>query len=252
MVYFVSDIHLGAGDRAEVASVERRFFAWLDSVADDAEAIFLCGDVFDFWFEYSHLVPKGFVRTLGKIAELTDRGVRVVYVAGNHDMWMGGYLADECGVEIYLKPAIFELCGKRVHVAHGDNMNVRRDWKLKAVNAMFRSSVVRWAFKWLIHPDLAMSFGQWWSGASRKRHRKLDGHGTIEGYGVRPLVEYAEGVQAGLAEGERCDYFVYGHLHQSLCHDIDGAQVVFLGDWSEEPTTAVLGKDGVMKIEKIK
>mgnify|MGYP000771996908 CR=1 FL=1 len=101
MYYFASDIHLGAGDEHSARAVERRFVAWLDKVSGDAEAIFLVGDIFDFWFEYRRVVPKGFVRTLGKLAELTDRGVRVVFFTGNHDMWVGDYLARECGVEIH-------------------------------------------------------------------------------------------------------------------------------------------------------
>ena len=109
MYYFASDIHLGAGGEAFAQQTERRFVRWLDDAAQDAEAIFLVGDVFDFWFEYRGVVPKGFVRTLGKLAELTDRGIRVVFFTGNHDMWVGDYLARECGVEIYTSPQQFRL-----------------------------------------------------------------------------------------------------------------------------------------------
>ena len=109
MYYFASDIHLGAGDAATARAVERRFVAWLDDAARDAEAIFLVGDIFDFWFEYRRVVPKGFVRTLGKLAELTDRGVRVVFFTGNHDMWVGDYLARECGLEIHTSPEVMTL-----------------------------------------------------------------------------------------------------------------------------------------------
>lgn len=104
MYYFASDIHLGASGEAFAQQTERRFVRWLDDAAQDAEAIFLVGDVFDFWFEYRGVVPKGFVRTLGKLAELTDRGIRVVFFTGNHDMWVGDYLARECGVEIHTSP----------------------------------------------------------------------------------------------------------------------------------------------------
>ena len=104
MIYFASDIHLGAGDPATARCTERRFTAWLDAVSRDAEAIYLLGDLFDFWFEYRRVVPQGFVRTLGKLAELTDRGVRVVFFTGNHDMWVGDYLHRECGVEIHTEP----------------------------------------------------------------------------------------------------------------------------------------------------
>ena len=107
MYYFASDIHLGAGGEAFAQQTERRFVRWLDDAAQDAEAIFLVGDVFDFWFEYRGVVPKGFVRTLGKLAELTDRGIRVVFFTGNHDMWVGDYLARECGVEIHTSPQQF-------------------------------------------------------------------------------------------------------------------------------------------------
>ena len=120
MYYFASDIHLGAGDAATARAVERRFVAWLDDAARDAEAIFLVGDIFDFWFEYRRVVPKGFVRTLGKLAELTDRGVRVVFFTGNHDMWVGDYLARECGLEIHTSPEVMTLSGKKVFIAHGD------------------------------------------------------------------------------------------------------------------------------------
>ena len=124
MYYFASDIHLGAGGEAFAQQTERLFVRWLDDAAQDAEAIFLVGDVFDFWFEYRGVVPKGFVRTLGKLAELTDRGIRVVFFTGNHDMWVGDYLARECGVEIHTSPQQFCLNGKNVFIAHGDNMNI--------------------------------------------------------------------------------------------------------------------------------
>ena len=124
MYYFASDIHLGAGDEAFARETERRFVAWLDEAAQDAEAIFLVGDVFDFWFEYGRVVPKGFVRTLGKLAELTDRGIRVVFFTGNHDMWVTDYLTRECGVEIRTFPEVLLLGGQRVFVAHGDNMRI--------------------------------------------------------------------------------------------------------------------------------
>lgn len=124
--YFASDIHLGAGGEAFAGETERRFVAWLDDAAKDAESIFLVGDLFDFWFEYREVVPKGFVRTLGKLAELTDRGVRVVFFTGNHDMWVGDYLARECGVEVYTSPQRFCLNGKHLFIAHGDQHEDRR------------------------------------------------------------------------------------------------------------------------------
>ena len=186
MYYFASDIHLGAGDAATARAVERRFVAWLDDAARDAEAIFLVGDIFDFWFEYRRVVPKGFVRTLGKLAELTDRGVRVVFFTGNHDMWVGDYLARECGLEIHTAPQVMTLSGKKVFIAHGDNMKIDGQPMLKFLNRIFRSRTLKWLFSWGVHPDWALRFGHWWSGKSRKGHGEeavrgavLTEHGTF-------------------------------------------------------------------------
>lgn len=244
--YFTSDVHLGGGDKATARATERRFVAWLREVGEDAEAIFLLGDIFDFWFEYERVIPKGFVRALSEITRLTDRGVRVVFMAGNHDMWIREYLAEECGMELYTAPRIFEIAGRRVHVAHGDNLNVRGNIVLQLMNCTFRSSFVRAIFSAVVHPDLALKFGQWWSNSSRGCHPVERGEDTIESLGVRPLVEYSERVQA-----ERpCDYYIFGHLHRRYTHDIGGAQVIFISDWGGDCVTyAELDADGVMNIK---
>ena len=143
MVWFASDIHLGGGEAAVARATERRFVAWLDRAAREAHTVVLAGDVFDFWFEYGRVVPQGCVRALGKLAELTDRGLRVVFFTGNHDMWVGDYLARECGLEIHTRPEVLELEGQRIFVAHGDNMNIRGDLKLVLLNKIFRSQIGR-------------------------------------------------------------------------------------------------------------
>lgn len=137
MIYFASDIHLGAGSEEAARATERLFVRWLDEAARDAEAIFLVGDIFDFWFEYKRVVPKGFVRTLGKLAELTDRGIRVVFFTGNHDMWVTDYLTRECGVEICTAPQLMTLAGRRIFIAHGDNMRIDGQPMLKLLNRIF-------------------------------------------------------------------------------------------------------------------
>ena len=146
MYYFASDIHLGAGGPAAARAVEKRFVAWLDEVSRDADAVFILGDLFDFWFEYKRVVPKGFVRVLGKLCELTDRGIRVVFMTGNHDMWVRDYFEAECGVEVYTSPRIMELAGKRVFLAHGDNMKIDHLPVLRFMNAVFRSKTIRFLF----------------------------------------------------------------------------------------------------------
>lgn len=242
MYYFASDIHLGAGGDAQAKQTERRFVGWLDDVARDAEAIFLVGDVFDFWFEYRGVVPKGFVRTLGKLAELTDRGVRVVFFTGNHDMWVGEYLARECGIEIYTSPQQFCLNGRHVFVAHGDNMNIDGQPMLKFLNTVFRSRTLRWLFSWLVHPDLAMRFGHWWSGKSRKSHNAAGG---FDASLTEPLIEYAR----RYAATHEVDHFVFGHMHFPRDFREGGLHVVNLGCWEKRPAYAVLDASGEMTLK---
>ena len=243
MYYFASDIHLGAGGEAFAQQTERRFVRWLDDAAQDAEAIFLVGDVFDFWFEYRGVVPKGFVRTLGKLAELTDRGIRVVFFTGNHDMWVGDYLARECGVEIYTSPQQFRLNGKNVFIAHGDNMNIDGQPVLKFLNTVFRSRTLRWLFSWLLHPDLAMRFGHWWSGKSRKTHAAE----TLTRDSLGFLIDYARRYEA---QHPDTDYIIFGHMHYACDYREDGLRVLFLGSWDEaNPVYGVIDGGGEAELK---
>ena len=242
MHYFVSDIHLGSGDVAEQRRVERKFLDFLSQIEADAQTLFLVGDIFDFWFEYKRVVPKGFVRVLGRLAELCDNGVRVVMLTGNHDMWVGNYLTDECGIELYTKPQTFTLAGKTLFVAHGDNMNIGNKPILCLMNAMFRSKVLRKVASWLIHPDLFMRFGKWWSGKSRKSHNANYGAEVLE-----PLVDYA--VKYGAEHS--VDYFIFGHMHYAM--DVTAAErVLFMGDWHNQPSYISLDNDGKIELNIIK
>ena len=216
--YFASDIHLGAGGEAFAGETERRFVAWLDDAAKDAESIFLVGDLFDFWFEYREVVPKGFVRTLGKLAELTDRGVRVVFFTGNHDMWVGDYLARECGVEIYTSPQRFCLNGKHLFIAHGDNMKIDGQPVLKLLNTVFRSRTLRWLFSWLLDVSL-----------------------------TEPLIQYAR----EYAAGHDVDHFVFGHMHFPRDFREGNLHVINLGCWEQYPSYAVLDASGEMTLRRL-
>lgn len=241
MHYFVSDIHLGSGEAAEQRRVERNFLDFLSSIEKDAETLFLVGDIFDFWFEYNEVVPKGYVRVLGRLAELSDRGVRVIMLTGNHDMWVGDYLTKECGIELYTKPQTFTLAGKTLFVAHGDNMNIGFKPILGLMNAMFRSKVLRKIASWLIHPDLFMRFGRWWSGKSRKSHG-----GTQPAMVLNTLIDYA----IEYAKRDSVDYFVFGHLHCPA--DIVGVcRILFMGDWHTRPNYIALNDNGDIKLEYI-
>ena len=244
MDYCASDIHLGAGDEAFARETERRFVAWLDEAAQDAEAIFLVGDVFDFWFEYGRVVPKGFVRTLGKLAELTDRGIRVVFFTGNHDMWVTDYLTRECGVEIRTFPEVLLLGGQRVFVAHGDNMRIEHQPLLRLMNRIFRSRTLRWLFSWGVHPDLAVKFGRWWSGKSRKAHGAAENLGPSV---TEPLIAYAR----DYAATHEVDHFVFGHMHYARDYRDDALHVVCLGCWEANPAVAVLDAQGAMTLKRL-
>lgn len=254
MIYFASDIHLGAGDRRSARALEHRFVEWLDRAGRDAEAIFLVGDIFDFWFEYRRVVPKGFVRTLGKLAELTDRGIRVVFFTGNHDMWVGDYLARECGVEIFTSPQLLTLAGRRVFVAHGDNMNIDGQPVLKLLNRTFRSRTLRRLFSWGLHPDLALKFGQWWSRKSRQKHNDADERARLTGRGqgfderlTEPLIAYAR----QYAATHRVDHFVFGHMHFARDFREGRLHVVNLGGWEKNPSYAVLDDGGELTLKML-
>ena len=232
MIYFASDIHLGSGDKATQKRTEQRFVQWLDSIESSATALFLVGDIFDFWFEYNKVVPKGFVRTLGRLARFTDKGIRVVMLTGNHDMWVKEYLAAECGIELYTTPQVFDLEGKRVFVSHGDNTNIKNQPMLRLLNAFFRSKVLRAVVSWIIHPDLFMAFGQWWSGSSRKAHKCQ----TDLNY-LNPLIEYAKSYN-----DKSIDQFIFGHMH--IPHTTSTPAAIFLGNWADGCSWAELDNNG--------
>ena len=230
MYYFVSDIHLGSGNATQQQRVEDALCRWLDMVGEDARAIYLLGDIFDFWFEYHNVVPKGYVRVLARLSELTRRGVDVVFITGNHDMWCYDYFERECGVKIFRKPQRVDILGSSYHLAHGDNLNIKDKPMLRAMNGFFRSSVARFLFSWLIHPDLAMKFGRWWSGKSRKSHRG----DTITPESLNFLGEYARGHRA---ENPNIEGYIFGHMHYPYIYDNEGLRVMFLSDWSGAEAT---------------
>lgn len=224
MIYFVSDIHLGAGNHNHARRTEDAFCRWLDMVAKDATKIYLLGDIFDFWFEYRRVVPQGFVRVFGRLAELTQRGVEVVFYTGNHDMWCYDYLEWECGMRIVRRPRIEKVGGLNIHLAHGDNMNIKGQPMLRLMNSFFRSRTARAIFSWLVHPDLALKFGKWWSGKSRKSH----GSDEITPASLNFLVDYAIEHKACHAD---VDAYIFGHMHYPF-ELRDDVTLMFLSDWS--------------------
>ncbi|MBO7195473.1 MAG: UDP-2,3-diacylglucosamine diphosphatase [Alistipes sp.] len=242
MYYFASDVHLGAGDETFARRTEQRFVKWLDMVAKDAEGIFLVGDIFDFWFEYKNVIPKGFARTLGKIAELSDRGIKITLITGNHDMWMYDYLHKECGVEVFFTPQKISIYGKELFVAHGDNMNIKNQPILRLMNATFRSRIARKIFSWLVHPDIALAFGKWWSGKSRKSHSMEQ----LTALSLDFLIDCGRDFKNN---NPTTNYIIFGHMHYPYEFNNEGLHVLFLSAWEGDVKYAALNKEGNIELK---
>ncbi|NNK10202.1 MAG: UDP-2,3-diacylglucosamine diphosphatase [Flavobacteriaceae bacterium] len=223
-VYFASDNHLGAPDRAKSASREKLFVSWLMEAKKDAAAIFLLGDLFDFWFEYKTVVPKGFVRTLGSLAQIADSGIPVYFFAGNHDLWMNGYFEEELGIPVFHKPQQFEINSKRFFIGHGDGLGPN-DKGYKRMKKVFTNPLARWFFRWL-HPDWGVKLAQYFS----VKNKLISGEEDQEFLGEENewLVQYAK---RKLSQ-DHYDYFVFGHRHLPLEINLKDNSTYFnLGDW---------------------
>lgn len=236
-IYFASDLHLGAPDAAASRIRETVFLRWMDHIEERCEALYLVGDVFDFWFDYGRVVPKGSVRLLGRLAAWTDRGIPVHYFLGNHDMWMNGYLADEVGVTIHDDVLETEHHGHRLLIGHGDGKGPN-DRSYKRLKKVFRHPLARRAFRWL-HPDIGMALADRWSG----RSRASSADEVFLGLHDEWLVAYCR----RRLESARYDYLVFGHRHLPLQIDLDAnSRYINLGDWITHRTYGELGPDGLV------
>lgn len=223
-IYFASDNHLGAPTRADSLPREKTFVKWLDDIKHDAAAIYLLGDLFDFWFEYKHVVPKGFTRTLGKLAEITDSGVPIYYFVGNHDLWMNDYFEEELNIPVYHEPQEFNFGNKTFYIGHGDGLGPG-DKGYKRMKKVFTNPFSKWLFKWL-HPDLGVKLAQYLS----VKNKLISGDEDIRFLGEDNewLIQYCK---KKLAEKHR-DYFVFGHRHLPLEIDLQSdSKYINLGDW---------------------
>lgn len=208
MVYFVSDFHLGSPDYNDSRNREIVICAWLDSIKSKAKTIYFLGDTFDFWFEYKSVIPKGFVRFLGKLAELHDLGIELIMFVGNHDLWILDYLTKECGVSVYRNPQTIQIGNNRIHIHHGDGLGPG-DRKYKFLKKIFLNNSAQFLFK-CIHPDIGVSLASYFSRKSRASEKPNERlfKGTENEY----LVQYAEGVLLN----ENIDFFIFGHRHLAL------------------------------------
>jgi len=223
-IYFASDNHLGAPNKTESAERERKFVNWLNLVKKDAAAIFLLGDLFDFWFEYKTVVPKGFVRTLGKLAEIADAGIPVYFFTGNHDLWMNGYFEEELNIPVFHEPKQFLINETSFFIGHGDGLGPH-DKGYKRMKKVFTNSVAKWIFRWL-HPDWGVRLAQYFS----VKNKLISGDEDITFLGEDKewLVQYAK----QKLQEEHYDYFVFGHRHLPLEIQLnDSSSYINLGDW---------------------
>lgn len=221
--YFVSDLHLGLHPRSESLQREKRFVNWLDSIKDSTAELFLVGDVFDFWWEYKRVVPKGYVRLLGKIAEFTDEGIPVHFFTGNHDMWTANYLSDEVGMRVHTSPLCRNINGHVFFIAHGDDLGPG-DWGYKILNQVFKSRSLRWLYS-LMHPNIGVAIGENWAKHSRYSKSLSE---AFKGEDQERLVQFAK----QKLKDEHIDYFVLGHRHCPVKLQLSENTVfINLGDW---------------------
>jgi len=240
-IYFASDQHLGA-PTSELSIVrERKFIRWLDIVKQDAEAIFLLGDLFDFWFEYKKVVPKGFVRILGKLAEIRDSGIPIYFFVGNHDLWMHDYFEKELDIPVYHKPKEFTFNNKTFLIGHGDGLGPG-DKGYKRMKKVFVNPFSKWLYRWL-HPDIGVGLAQYLS--VKNKLISGDEDVTFLGEDREWLVQYAK----RKLETKHYDYFLFGHRHLPMEISVgENSKYINTGDWITHFTYAVFdGEDLSLK-----
>lgn len=225
-VYFLSDAHLGSLAIPHGRTQERRLVRFLDSIKEKASAVYLLGDMFDFWNEYRYVVPKGYSRFLGKLSELTDNGVEVHFFAGNHDLWTYGYLEEECGVIVHKAPVTTEIYGKVFFLAHGDGLG-DPDNKFKILRKLFHNRTCQRLLNF-VHPRWGMALGLNW--AKHSRLKRADGKEVpFMGEDKEFLVRFARDYKRS---HPNIDYFLFGHRHIELDLPIDkSTRMLILGDW---------------------
>lgn len=231
-IYFAADFHLGVPNHASSLERERQIIQWLDTIRADAHSIYLLGDIFDFWFEYKYTVPKGFIRLLGKLAELRDAGIPVVFFTGNHDMWMFDYFPTELGIPVYREPTVLKVGQQRLLIGHGDGLGPG-DHTYKILKKFFNSGLCQWLFARL-HPNLGIRIANAWSRKSRITNIEKD-----EKFG-RPEDEYLWVYCRDNQKTSHFDFYVFGHRHLPLSLKVaDNSTYINVGEWVHSKTYGV-------------
>lgn len=228
-IYFISDVHLGLHPVEESLKREKLLVKWLDSIKTHTEELVLLGDIFDFWHEYKHVVPRGYTRFLGKLAELSDLGITIHFFTGNHDIWIYDYLPNEIGLNLYTKPLIKEYAGKKFYLAHGDGLG-KGDIGYKFLKGVFTNKILQFLFARL-HPNFALFFGKTWS--KNSRYAKGIVGKPYAGEEGELLLRFAKEQE----KKEHFDYYIFGHRH--IPYDLkinNNSRVINLGDWIDKFT----------------
>lgn len=240
-IYFASDQHFGAPTIEKSKIREQKFVRWLNEIKEDAEIIFLLGDLFDFWFEYKKAVPKGFVRVLGKLAELKDSGIQIYFFVGNHDLWMRDYFETELNIPVFFHPKQFTFNNKTFLIGHGDGLGPG-DKGYKRMKKVFTNPFSKWLYRWL-HPDIGLSLAQYLS----VKNKLISGDDDVKFLGEENewLVLYCK---KKLTE-KHYDFFIFGHRHLPLEISIsNNSKYINTGDWVSYFTYAVFeGEQLVLK-----
>lgn len=236
-LYFASDFHLGAPDAAQSKIREKRIIRWLDSIAADAAAIILVGDIFDFWFEYGEVIPKGFIPFISKISQLRDREIPILFFTGNHDLWMKDYFTRELGIPVYRHPIELSVNGKKILVGHGDGLGPG-DQSYKFLKTVFTNPLAKWLFRWL-HPDLGIKLAKTWS--SRSRITNLGKNENRFLNNEEWLWQYCKEMEARVHH----DFYIFGHRHLPLELPVGEKSTYFnLGEWVSQNTFLEFDADG--------
>jgi UDP-2,3-diacylglucosamine hydrolase len=223
-IYFLSDFHLGAPDHFISLDREKRIVQFLDEIRTTAAEIFIVGDLFDFWYEYRKVVPKGFTRILGKLAELTDSGIPIHFFVGNHDMWMKGYFEEELNIPVYHEPKVFERNNKKFYIGHGDGLGPG-DHGYKFIKKIFRNKFCQWLFG-ILPPAIGVGLADYFSRRSRAVTGLIDEQ--FLGEEKEWLIVYSREI----LQKQHFDFFIFGHRHLPIDFSLNNdSRYINLGDW---------------------
>ncbi len=224
-IYFISDFHLGIPNSEKSKHREKRIVQWLDEISKDAQAVFFLGDIFDFWFEYKYVVPKGYVRLLGKLAEMADAGIDLRWFTGNHDLWTFGYLEREIGMKIYHHPQVFKIDETLCLIGHGDGLGPG-DHAYKCIKKIFTNTINQRLFSFL-HPRIGVGLATFFSGKNRARTGEKDA--IFESNEKEALYTFSKNY---LKQNPNIQYFIFGHRHFPLEIKLSETSTYFnTGDW---------------------